>query len=73
MIADPEGPSFTFCSGPDVPHLSKLFNIHMMCWGTGRERTEAEYTRLLEQAGWYPSSSHYPANRQMGVVTGIAE
>jgi O-methyltransferase domain len=58
---------------PDVPHLSKLFDIHMMCWGTGRERTEAEYTRLVEQAGWNPSASHYPANRQMGVVTGIAE
>ena len=60
-------------SEPDVPHFSKLFDIHMMCWGTGRERTEAEYTRLLEQAGWNPSGSHYPANRQMGVITGIAE
>jgi len=53
-------------SEPDVPHFSKLFDIHMMCWGTGRERTEAEYTHLLEQAGWNPSGSHYPANRQMG-------
>jgi hypothetical protein len=58
---------------PDVPHFSKLFDIHMMCWGTGRERTEAEYIRLLERAGWKPSGSHYPANRQIGVVTGIAE
>ena len=56
---------------PDVPHFSKLFDIHMMCWGTGRERTEAEYVRLLERAGWMPSGSYYPTNRQMGVVTGV--
>jgi hypothetical protein len=58
-------------SQPDVPHFSKLFDIHMMCWGTGRERTETEYVRLLERAGWKLSGSHYPANRQMGVITGV--
>jgi hypothetical protein len=58
---------------PGVPHFSKLFDVHMMCWGTGRERTEAEYFRLLEQAGWKPSDSYYPAHRQMGVVAGIVE
>jgi hypothetical protein len=58
---------------PGVPHFSKLFDVHMMCWGTGRERTEDEYVRLLEQAGWKLSGSYYPANRQMGVITGIAE
>jgi hypothetical protein len=58
---------------PSGPHFSKLFDIHMMCWGTGQERTEAEYVRLLERAGWEPSGSHYPANRQMGVITGIVE
>jgi len=58
---------------PDVPHFSKLFDIHMMCWGTGRERTEAEYERLLQLAGWKPTGSHYPTNRQMGVVTGVCE
>jgi hypothetical protein len=58
---------------PDVPHFSKLFDIHMMCWGTGQERTEAEYVRLLERAGWKPSGSYYPANRHMGIVTGISE
>lgn len=25
---------------PDTAHFAKLFDIHMMCWGTGRERTE---------------------------------
>ena len=55
----------------DVPHFSKLFDIHMMCWGTGQERTEAQYLSLLEQAGWKPTGSYYPDNRQIGVITGV--
>jgi hypothetical protein len=57
--------------GPNIAHFSKLYDIHMMCWGTGQERTEAEYLRLLEKAGWRPAGSHYPKNRLMGVVEGI--
>ncbi|MGH7053378.1 MAG: methyltransferase [Stellaceae bacterium] len=38
--------------GPDEPHFSKLFDIHMMCALTGRERTAAEYAELLVAAGW---------------------
>jgi hypothetical protein len=38
--------------GPEEPHFAKLFDIHMMCWGTGRERTRAEYAALAERAGW---------------------
>lgn len=57
----------------DVRHLSKLFDIHMMCWGTGQERTEEQFQRLLEQAGWKPMSCHYPANRLMGVIVGSRE
>ena len=57
--------------GHDVPHFSKLFDIHMMCWGTGQERTEAQYLSLLERAGWKPTGSYYPENRQMGVITGV--
>jgi hypothetical protein len=56
----------------NVPHFSKLFDIHMMCWGTGQERTEAQYLSLLERAGWTPSDTYYPANRQMGVITGVS-
>ena len=57
----------------NVPHFSKLFDIHMMCWGTGQERTEGQYRSLLERAGWMPASSFYPSNRQMGVITGVCE
>jgi hypothetical protein len=53
------------------PHFSKLFDVHMMCWGTGQERTEAQYVSLLEGAGWKPTGSYYPTRRQMGVVTGV--
>jgi O-methyltransferase domain/Dimerisation domain len=56
--------------GHDEPHFGKLFDIHMMCWGTGRERTEAEYIRLLEGAGWKYVGCHYPAGRMMGVIEG---
>jgi hypothetical protein len=36
---------------PKEPHFSKIFDMHMMCTGTGRERTQAEYAALLKQAG----------------------
>lgn len=37
--------------GPETPHFAKLFDIHMMCVLTGRERTEAEYVALFERSG----------------------
>jgi O-methyltransferase domain len=54
--------------GYDVAHFSKLFDIHMMCWGTGQERTEAQYVRLLEGAGWKRVATLFPANRLIGVI-----
>jgi hypothetical protein len=53
-----------------APHFSKLYDIHMMCWGSGRERTESEYARLLSAAGWKAVSTLYPENPLMGVVVG---
>ena len=38
--------------GPEEPHFSKLFDIHMMLMVTGRERTAAELAELLAAAGW---------------------
>jgi len=55
---------------PETPHFAKLFDIHMMCWGTGRERTEAEYQDLMRRAGWTPVAAHYPDPPMMGVVEG---
>jgi hypothetical protein len=41
-----------FVPGPEEPHFSKLFDIHMMLMVTGRERTAAELAKLLAAAGW---------------------
>lgn len=57
--------------GPDTPHFSKLFDIHMICWGTGRERTTEEYAELLERAGWNYLQAWYPSSRMLGVVEGV--
>jgi hypothetical protein len=56
--------------GPGTSHFAKLFDIHMMCWGTGRERTQEEYATLLEKAGWKYVTTWFPASRAMGVVEG---
>jgi hypothetical protein len=56
--------------GPDVPHFAKLFDIHMMCWGTGRERTESEYAELLRRAGWRKVAHHRAPGTVMSVIEG---
>ena len=56
--------------GPDTPHFSKLFDMHMMIGVTGRERTEEEYAGLLEGAGWTYRQTWYPASKMLGVVEG---
>jgi hypothetical protein len=55
---------------PEKPHFSKLFDIHMMCWGTGKERTAKEYSKLLEQSGWQYVQTHYPQSGLIGVIEG---
>ena len=56
--------------GPGESHFAKLFDVHMMCWGTGRERTAEEYAALLEQAGWRYDGTRHPNEGLMGVVEG---
>src|SRR5262245_63389090 len=56
--------------GPDVPHFAKLFDIHMMCWGPGQERTEAEYTELLRRAGWRKVAHDNAPGNVMSVIEG---
>ena len=57
--------------GPDTPHFSKLFDIHMMCALTGRERTEKEYGQLLQKAGLQYVQTHYPSSKTIGVIEGL--
>jgi hypothetical protein len=57
--------------GPEVPHFSKLFDIHMMCALTGRERTEKEYADLMKKAGLQYVQTHYPPSRTIGIIEGV--
>ncbi len=53
---------------PDEPHLSKLYDLHMMVATGGRERTEAEYAELFESADFELDTTHRDAEVPMGVV-----
>ena len=57
--------------GPDAPHFSKLFDVHMLIMLTGRERTLEEYAGLLDGAGWTYRQTWYPAAKMLGVVEGV--
>jgi predicted transcriptional regulator len=54
--------------GPEKPHFSKLFDIHMMCVATGRERTAEEYADLLKRSGWKNAKISHSHSGQMGVI-----
>ena len=57
--------------GSETPHFSKLFDIHMMCALTGKERTEEEYVALLGQAGFKYVRTHFPPSRTMAVIEAV--
>ncbi len=57
--------------GPSEPHFAKLFDIHMMCGNSGRERTAPEYANLLAAAGWRYTGTRHPSEGLMSVVVGI--
>jgi O-methyltransferase domain/Dimerisation domain len=57
--------------GPETPHFSKLFDIHMLCATSGRERTEDEYAALFDKASWRYVKTWYPASKLMGVVEAV--
>ena len=54
----------------DKTQFAMLFDIHMMCWGTGRERTAQEYASLLQEAGWSYVASWFPPGGVIGVIEG---
>lgn len=54
----------------NVPHTAKLFDLHMLCWGTGRERTAQEYAALLAAAGWRFLGLRLPSHGTLVVVEG---
>jgi len=52
------------------PDFASLYDMHMLCWGSGRERSEAEYADLLRHAGWSHVATWYAPNGVLGVVEG---
>jgi hypothetical protein len=56
--------------GATSSDYSALFDMHMMCWGTGRERTVGEYEQLLERSGWTFVASRFPPSGVIGVIEG---
>ena len=52
------------------PDYAAMFDMHMMCWGTGRERTIAEYRGLFEGAGWSFKAAWFPRGGAIGVIEG---
>lgn len=52
------------------PDYAALFDMHMMCWGTGRERTVQEYSALLQASGWSFVTARFPSNGVIGVIEG---
>jgi hypothetical protein len=56
--------------GPDTPHPSKVFDIHMMVAEGGRERTLEEYGEVFEAAGLELSAHHEPGGPRISVVEG---
>lgn len=55
----------------DTPHFSKLLDVHMMIWGSGRERTAEEHAGLLKEAGWTFLKTWYPPSKMLRVVGAI--
>jgi len=56
--------------GPEEPHFSKLFDIHMMCVATGKERTVEEYVDLLKKTGWNHANAFHSQSGLMGIIEG---
>jgi len=56
--------------GPEEPHFSKLFDIHMMCVATGKERTVEEYAELLKKTGWNHANTFHSQSGLMGIIEG---
>jgi O-methyltransferase domain/Dimerisation domain len=58
--------------GPEDPHFSKLFDIHMMCVLTGRERTADEHAELLRTGGWRYERLRQAPGALQSVIVGTA-
>ena len=53
-----------------APDFAYLYDLHMLCWGSGRERTESEYADLLRHANWSHVATWLAPNGALAVVEG---
>jgi len=62
-VMKPDSKVFIAEFGPipsaNEPHLSKLFDVHMMLCLNGKERTQKQWHNLLEKSGFKISHIHY--------------
>lgn len=49
-------------------YFPEIFDIHMMCCLSGRERTAEEYLSLLQQSGWIYVKTFYPKKGFIGII-----
>ncbi|WP_083867367.1 methyltransferase [Natrialba taiwanensis] len=49
-------------------HFGALYDIQMIVWTTGRERTPDEYASLLEQSGWEHNETTFGKNNLLGAI-----
>lgn len=69
--APPDGRLFVIeavVPGPKTSHFAKRLDMTMMVHVGGRERTEPEYARLLERAGWELEETWVPEEGPLTVL-----
>ncbi|HEY2535160.1 MAG TPA: methyltransferase [Xanthobacteraceae bacterium] len=59
--------------GPGDPHFAKLFDIHMLCVSSGRQRTRQELEALLSMSGWKSKTVHLLGGSPMAVLEARAD
>lgn len=74
--APPDGGLFVLEStvpGPAIAHDAKRLDVTMMTQVGGRERTEAEYVRLLERSGWKLEATWATEEGPLDVLEAVKE
>lgn len=74
--APPDGRLFVLekmLPGPSTPHYAKRLDVTMMTQVGGRERTEKEYSTLLEESGWYLEAMRDTVDSPLYILEAVKE
>lgn len=55
------------------PHFGTFYDMQMIVWTNGRERTTDEYVELLNQSGWMHINTQFSNNQLLGAVQAVVE